>query len=66
MTIPENIILCGFMGTGKTTVLVERFVRAVLARHNGHRAHAAAQLGLSRQGLAKLLARLGMEESPKR
>ncbi len=44
----------------------ERFVRAVLARHNGHRAHAAAQLGLSRQGLAKLLARLGMEESPKR
>lgn len=38
-----------------------RFVRAALARAGGRRAQAAAELGLSRQGLAKLLRRLGLE-----
>ena len=36
----------------------ERFIRAALARTGGHRGHAAEELGLSRQGLAKLIARL--------
>ncbi len=36
----------------------ERFVRAALARTAGHRGQAAAALGLSRQGLAKLMQRL--------
>jgi DNA-binding NtrC family response regulator len=38
------------------------FVRAALARAGGRRAHAAADLGLTRQGLAKLMARLGIEK----
>ena len=38
----------------------QRFVRAALARAGGHRGRAATDLGLSRQGLAKLLRRLGL------
>jgi DNA-binding NtrC family response regulator len=38
-----------------------RFVRAALARAAGHRGRAAADLGVTRQGLAKLLERLGIE-----
>jgi two-component system response regulator HydG len=38
-----------------------RFVRAALARTGGHRGRAAASLGLSRQGFAKLLARLKLD-----
>jgi len=38
----------------------ERFVRATLARAGGHRTDAASALGLSRQGLAKVIARLGI------
>ena len=41
-------------------VFEERFVRAALARSGGHRARAAADLGVSRQGLTKLMARLGI------
>jgi DNA-binding NtrC family response regulator len=36
----------------------ERFIRAALARTGGHRSRAAEELGLSRQGLAKLMSRL--------
>jgi transcriptional regulator with PAS, ATPase and Fis domain len=39
----------------------ERFVRAALARAAGHRGHTAAALGLSRQGLAKLMQRLRLD-----
>jgi DNA-binding NtrC family response regulator len=39
----------------------ERFVRAALARAGGHRGRAAASLGITRQGLSKLLGRLGVE-----
>jgi len=39
----------------------ERFVRAALARAGGHRGRAAAELGLTRQGLAKLISRLKIE-----
>jgi DNA-binding NtrC family response regulator len=38
-----------------------RFVRAALARAGGRRAQAATDLGLTRQGLTKLMARLGIE-----
>lgn len=38
----------------------ERFIRAALARTGGHRGRAAAELGLSRQGLTKLMSRLGI------
>jgi DNA-binding NtrC family response regulator len=41
-----------------------RFVRAALVRTGGHRARAAIELGVSRQGLAKLMLRLGISESP--
>jgi DNA-binding NtrC family response regulator/tetratricopeptide (TPR) repeat protein len=37
-----------------------RFVRAALARAGGRRAQAASDLGLTRQGLTKLMARLGI------
>jgi transcriptional regulator with GAF, ATPase, and Fis domain len=39
----------------------ERFVRAALARAAGHRGQTAAALGLSRQGLAKLMQRLNLD-----
>ena len=45
-------------------VFERRFVRAALARAGGHRARAAAALGISRQGLAKLMARLDLDEGP--
>ena len=38
-----------------------RFVRAALAAAGGHRARAAAALGISRQGLAKMIRRLALE-----
>jgi len=41
-------------------VVEERYVRAALARSGGHRGRAAAELGLTRQGLAKLMGRLGV------
>jgi transcriptional regulator with PAS, ATPase and Fis domain len=40
----------------------EQFVRAALARSGGHRSRAAGELGLSRQGLTKLMTRLGITE----
>jgi DNA-binding NtrC family response regulator len=41
----------------------EQFVRAALVRTGGHRSRAAEELGLTRQGLTKLMARLGIQES---
>lgn len=41
----------------------ERFVRAALARAGGRTATAARDLGLSRQGLSKLMGRLGIAEA---
>jgi transcriptional regulator with GAF, ATPase, and Fis domain len=37
-------------------------VAAALARHAGHRSAAAHELGLTRQGLAKAMKRLGLED----
>jgi DNA-binding NtrC family response regulator len=42
----------------------ERYVRAALARAGGRTARAARDLGLSRQGLAKLMGRLGIVDPP--
>jgi DNA-binding NtrC family response regulator len=39
-------------------------IRAALRRAGGHRAQAARELGLSRQGLLKLMCRLGMSDAP--
>jgi transcriptional regulator with PAS, ATPase and Fis domain len=44
----------------------ERYVRAALARAAGRTAEAAKDLGLSRQGLVKLMGRLGIAEPPRR
>ncbi len=41
----------------------ENFVRAALVRCGGRRAQAAGELGLTRQGLAKLMARLGIADA---
>jgi DNA-binding NtrC family response regulator len=38
-----------------------RFIRAALARSGGHRSRAAEELGVTRQGLTKLKARLGID-----
>jgi DNA-binding NtrC family response regulator/tetratricopeptide (TPR) repeat protein len=40
-----------------------RCVEVALARASGSRTHAAAELGLSRQGLLKIMARLGLQEA---
>ena len=40
----------------------ERFVRAALVRTGGHRGRAAVELGVTRQGLTKLMVRLGIRE----
>jgi transcriptional regulator with PAS, ATPase and Fis domain len=40
----------------------ERFVRAALVRTGGHRGRAAEELGVTRQGLTKLMTRLGISE----
>jgi DNA-binding NtrC family response regulator len=40
----------------------EGFVRAALVRSGGHRARAAEELGVTRQGLTKLMSRLGIAD----
>jgi DNA-binding NtrC family response regulator len=40
----------------------KRFVRAALVRSGGRRAQAAAELGVTRQGLTKLMSRLGITD----
>jgi DNA-binding NtrC family response regulator len=40
----------------------EQFVRAALVRSGGRRARAAAELGVTRQGLTKLMTRLGISD----
>jgi DNA-binding NtrC family response regulator len=43
----------------------ERYVRAALARSGGRVIIAARELGVSRQGLRKLTARLGLDAAEK-
>ncbi len=46
--------------------LESRMIAAALARHAGRASRAARELGLSRQGLAKAMKRLGMQGEPRR
>jgi DNA-binding NtrC family response regulator len=46
---------------GARRAFEERFVRATLVRCGGRRSRAASELGVSRQGLTKLMARLGID-----
>ncbi len=68
--LPEAIVGAARAGTGESLTLAEarrrfeaRFVRATLARAGGRRAEAASALGVSRQGLAKLITRLGIADA---
>jgi DNA-binding NtrC family response regulator len=40
----------------------QRFVRAALVRSGGHRARAALEFGVGRQGFTKLITRLGIAD----
>ena len=42
----------------------ERFIRAALVRSGGHRTRAAVELGLTRQGLTKVMSRSASPTSP--
>ena len=65
--LPAAIVGAGLHAGGEPLTLAEarrrceeRLVRATLARAGGHRSEAASALGLSRQGLAKVITRLGI------
>jgi transcriptional regulator with PAS, ATPase and Fis domain len=63
--LPTHIVRAAALAPASTleaarTQFETRFVRAALARANGRTAVAARELGVSRQGLAKILARLGL------
>lgn len=51
---------CDFVRARRT--FEENFIRAALVRSGGHRGRAADELGVSRQGLTKLMNRLGISE----
>jgi DNA-binding NtrC family response regulator len=51
---------CGFTLDEARRRFETGFVRAALARAGGRRSRAAVDLGISRQGLAKLIDRLGL------
>ena len=63
--LPARVAASAPLSTGTFEAAREdferRFVRAALAQTGGHRARTAHALGLSRQGLAKMLKRLGIE-----
>jgi transcriptional regulator with PAS, ATPase and Fis domain len=64
--LPATLARIGTPSSGVTLeqarrVFETRFVRAALARAGGHRGKAAAELGVTRQGLAKLMGRLGVD-----
>jgi DNA-binding NtrC family response regulator/tetratricopeptide (TPR) repeat protein len=47
-------------------IFEERFVRAALVRSGGHQGRAAEELGVTRQGLTKLMTRLGITNDDRR
>jgi transcriptional regulator with PAS, ATPase and Fis domain len=67
--VPASILPAHIAGAALRTIgfdearidFERRFVRAALAQSGGRKSTAAAQLGVSRQGLAKILKRLGIE-----
>jgi DNA-binding NtrC family response regulator len=60
-TVHEQDAACRL--TEARRVFDARFVRAALARTGGHRARTATELGVTRQGLVKLMARLGITDA---
>jgi transcriptional regulator with PAS, ATPase and Fis domain len=65
--LPSPVVRVAALGDGASLARARRefeirFVRAALARANGRQALAARDLGVSRQGLSKLMARLGLLE----
>ena len=63
--LPQRLAVSEPLCTGSFEAAREdferRFVRAALAQTGGHRARTAQVLGVSRQGLAKMMRRLGIE-----
>ena len=64
--LPAHIARAAAAATGSTfeaarTDFERRYVRAALAQAGGHRLRAARALGMSRQGLAKMLRRLRID-----
>jgi DNA-binding NtrC family response regulator len=52
------------LALGKARETLERhMIAAALARHAGGRSRAARDLGLSRQGLGKVMKRLGLDRA---
>ena len=64
--LPSRLAAAAPLSTGSFEAAREdferRFVRAALAQTGGHRARTAEVLGVSRQGLAKMLRRLGIRD----
>jgi DNA-binding NtrC family response regulator/tetratricopeptide (TPR) repeat protein len=67
--VPPSALPAPFAGSGRhdawrldeaRRTFEERFVRAALVRTGGHRGRAASELGVTRQGLTKLMMRLGI------
>jgi len=67
--VPPSALPAPFAGSGRLDAwrldearrtFEERFVRAALVRTGGHRGRAASELGVTRQGLTKLMTRLGI------
>ncbi|HXE79220.1 MAG TPA: sigma 54-interacting transcriptional regulator, partial [Vicinamibacterales bacterium] len=64
-SLPATLAANAVRGSARTLeearrLFEERYVRAALARAGGDRGRAAAELGVTRQGLAKLMGRLGV------
>ena len=67
--LPAAVAAASVVSTASTLddarrLFEQRFVRAALARAGGHRGRAAADLGVTRQGFAKLLTRLELDDTP--
>jgi DNA-binding NtrC family response regulator len=57
------VAICQTVGFDEARLEFERrFVRAALAQAAGRKSTAAAQMGVSRQGLTKIMKRLGIVE----
>jgi DNA-binding NtrC family response regulator len=60
LTSPEAAVCRTTLGEARRAFEI-RYVRAALAQAGGRRGRAARELGLSRQGFAKVLARLNVD-----
>ena len=59
--VAQAAVRCGSTFEAARVEFEKRFVKAALAAAGGHRARAAAALGISRQGLAKMVRRLALD-----